>query len=181
VEIEESIRARTEAEAMEKAEAKAKTKEEKRAKRRLKKLQKGKKPSKEMLKAIYAELEEEGIDLPEAADAVEADAVLTEAVDENAQNPHASEIEIPTLGEDLEQEARKKDSWKRPKLDFKTARFYIPEALKYRAEIRFERRGSGWAPAVAAGILMVFATALICHFLPYVIGLVDVTISFFAP
>ena len=56
---------------------------------------------------------------------------------------------------------------------FLTDRFYIPEDLRYRAEFRYDRRGSGWPMlilAVAATVLIAF---LLCRFLPSVLGLLD--------
>lgn len=67
------------------------------------------------------------------------------------------------------------------RVDFTVARFYIPEDLKYRAEIRFESRGSGWIPVLLTVILSVVVAALICRFLPDFIQLLDNLISMTAP
>lgn len=65
--------------------------------------------------------------------------------------------------------------------DFTVARFYIPADLKYRAEIRFERRGSGWIPVVLTVILSIVGAALVCRFLPDFVQLLDNLISMMAP
>ena len=67
------------------------------------------------------------------------------------------------------------------KLDFLSVRFYIPEELRYRAEIRFEKAGSGWKFAIVAAIVSVVVAAVICVFLPDILTLVDGIISLAAP
>jgi hypothetical protein len=67
------------------------------------------------------------------------------------------------------------------RLDYTVARFYIPEDLKYRAELRFESKGSGWLPILLTAILSVVGAALICRFLPDFIQLLDNLISMTAP
>ena len=57
----------------------------------------------------------------------------------------------------------------------------IPEDLKYRADVRFDNRGSGWAPAIASIALVIFLTALLCWLLPHVLWLADAIISLAAP
>lgn len=66
-------------------------------------------------------------------------------------------------------------------IDFLTARFYVPEDLKYRAEIRFEKRGSGWPAAVLTVVLAVVLAALLCWLLPDLIHLADLIISLASP
>ena len=67
------------------------------------------------------------------------------------------------------------------RIDFTTARFYIPEDLKHRADVRFDRAGSGWAPAIASIVLVIVLAALLCWLLPHVLGLADAIISLMAP
>lgn len=67
------------------------------------------------------------------------------------------------------------------KIDFLTARFYIPEDLKYRAEIRFEQKGSGWLGAILVSVFAVIAAAVICSFLPDLVQFSDNLITVFAP
>ncbi len=65
-------------------------------------------------------------------------------------------------------------------IDYQNARFYIPEALRGRAEVRFSREGSGkGALAVAVLFFVVFAFVLI-RILPTVIGWLDALLSLFA-
>lgn len=65
--------------------------------------------------------------------------------------------------------------------DFTVARFYIPEDLKYRAELRFEQRGSGWLPVLLTVVLSVVGAALVCWVLPDFVQLLDNLISMTAP
>lgn len=75
----------------------------------------------------------------------------------------------------------KKGSAARRKIDFLTARFYVPEDLKHRADVRFDSRGSGWAPAIASVAVVIFLTILLCWLLPHVLWLADAIISLAAP
>ena len=70
---------------------------------------------------------------------------------------------------------------KAEKIDFATAHFYIPEDLRYRAEIRFDEKGSSWRSAILLTVGAVVVAALLCAFLPDVVAFVDNLISFFAP
>ena len=62
-------------------------------------------------------------------------------------------------------------------LDFATARFFIPEALSYRASLRFREKGSSpWWLLLAT--LVVLALFLVClRFIPAFVGMLDVSIS----
>lgn len=70
---------------------------------------------------------------------------------------------------------------KSEKIDFMTAHFYIPEDLRYRAEIRFEEKGSSWRSAILLIVAAVVVAALLCAFLPDVVAFIDNLITFFAP
>lgn len=59
------------------------------------------------------------------------------------------------------------------KMDFTVARFYIPEDLKFRAEIRYEQKGSGWKMLLLTTVLSLLIGGLIFWLLPDIIGLVD--------
>ena len=61
--------------------------------------------------------------------------------------------------------------------DFTTAHFYIPEDLKYRADVRYERDGSGLLPFLLTVVVCVIVAILLCRFLPYALGLADWLIS----
>ncbi|MBQ9774229.1 MAG: hypothetical protein IJW30_06155 [Clostridia bacterium] len=66
-------------------------------------------------------------------------------------------------------------------IDFSTAHFYIPEDLKYRVEVRFERKGSGRLLVVFTIIGSILFTALTCRFLPDIFQLMDNIIGHMAP
>lgn len=62
-------------------------------------------------------------------------------------------------------------------VDFFRDRFYIPEALRIRAELRFDRKGSGFRTFLLAAVLTVAAAVLVCHLLPSLLSLADSLIS----
>ncbi len=59
------------------------------------------------------------------------------------------------------------------KLNFETDHFYIPDEEHYRAEVRFEGRGSGWRAFLLVMVVAILAAALICFLLPDMLQLVD--------
>lgn len=59
------------------------------------------------------------------------------------------------------------------------ARFYIPEELRYKAEVRYDAKGSGWLQLILTTILTIAAAVLICRFLPQLLGLADVILGIF--
>ena len=61
--------------------------------------------------------------------------------------------------------------------DFDTAHFYIPEEMKYRAEVRYALRGFGWPQLVAVIVIGVLAAYLLCRYLPALVGFADWLIS----
>lgn len=67
------------------------------------------------------------------------------------------------------------------KIDFTKDHFYIPEDLKYRAEIRFNPKGSGWLSVVLTVILVPVFVGLLCRFMPSILQLVDSLITLLAP
>ena len=80
--------------------------------------------------------------------------------------------------------AEKKGKWGRHegfRPDFLTARYYIPEDLKYRAEIRFEKKGSDWGMFAIVVIIAIIIAALIGVFLPDLFQLMDNIIGMMTP
>ena len=65
--------------------------------------------------------------------------------------------------------------------DFLTARYYIPEDLKYRAEVRFEKKGSSWWNFFLAALGAIVVAALIGFFLPDLFQLMDNIIGMMTP
>ncbi len=66
-------------------------------------------------------------------------------------------------------------------MDFTKARFYIPEDLKYRVEVRFEKKGSGWMPVVLVAVGALIFTMLTCRFLPDILQMMDNIINQMVP
>ncbi len=67
------------------------------------------------------------------------------------------------------------------KIDFTKDHFYIPEDLKYRAEIRFSQKGSTWLYVVLTVVLVPVVVGLLCRFMPNILQFADSIITFFAP
>ena len=67
------------------------------------------------------------------------------------------------------------------KIDFTKDHFYIPEDLKYRAENRFNPKGSGWQSVVLTVVLVPLVVGLLCRFMPNILQLVDALMTFLAP
>ena len=66
------------------------------------------------------------------------------------------------------------------KIDFMRDHFYIPEDLKYRAENRFNAKGSTWIYVVLTVILVPVVVGLLCRFMPNILQFIDSFITFFA-
>ena len=58
-------------------------------------------------------------------------------------------------------------------IDFSTMHFYIPEDLRYRAEIRFEKKGTSWMFFVIILIGTIIGAALLCWLAPQLLKLTD--------
>lgn len=59
------------------------------------------------------------------------------------------------------------------RIDFDRDHFYIPDEEHYRAEVRFEEKGSGWRALVLVILVSIVGAALVCFLLPDMIQLVD--------
>ena len=59
------------------------------------------------------------------------------------------------------------------RLDCSTMHFYIPEDLRYRAEIRFEKKGTSWMFFVIILIGTIIGAALLCWLAPQLLKLTD--------
>ncbi len=59
------------------------------------------------------------------------------------------------------------------RINFETDRFYIPDEEHYRADIRYDNRGSGWRSFILVCIIAVVGAALVCFLLPDMLQLVD--------
>ena len=67
------------------------------------------------------------------------------------------------------------------RIDFLTARFYVPEELKYRAEIRFRTKGSSWWTVALTALLSVVVAALLCRLLPDAVAFADNLMTWLSP
>ena len=59
------------------------------------------------------------------------------------------------------------------RVDVHKDHFYIPYDEHYRAEVRFENKGSGWLAFGLVTVLSVIAAAVVCFLLPDLLQLVD--------
>ena len=59
------------------------------------------------------------------------------------------------------------------RLDFEIDHFYIPDEEHYRAEIRYEEKGSGWRAFILVVIASVIGAVLVCFLLPDMLQMVD--------
>lgn len=89
-------------------------------------------------------------------------------------------------GENGEERAEKDESTeKKPKvslkesIDFESAKFYIPEELRYRAEFRFRKQGSALLYILLSFILCTVFASLLILFFPDLIRLADNTLGLF--
>ncbi len=105
----------------------------------------------------------------------------------NGENDENQTVEEETdQAQNTEKEAKKatriaKFARKAPSIDFLTARFYIPEDLRYRAEIRFDKKGSGLGAVAVVAVLTAVVAILLCRFLPSLFTLADNIITMLAP
>ena len=58
-------------------------------------------------------------------------------------------------------------------MNIDTAHFYIPDEEHYRAEVRFEQKGTSWRTFVLVAVIAVIMTSLACFFLPEVLQMLD--------
>ena len=58
-------------------------------------------------------------------------------------------------------------------VDFLTARYYIPEDTKYRAELRFEKEGAGLFHVILITVVAIAAGIALFRVLPSLLGLAD--------
>lgn len=64
------------------------------------------------------------------------------------------------------------------KRDCATMHFYIPEEVKYKAEVKFEKEGVSWLAAIAISVFAIVLGFLLSYFLYDILSLVDNFISF---
>ncbi len=84
--------------------------------------------------------------------------------------------EAPIAEEDTKDAKGAKKKERQPKhdvIDFTTARFYIPEELKYKAEVRYASRGTDLITFVIAVVVLIAAALAAIYFIPDLIQLID--------
>ena len=59
------------------------------------------------------------------------------------------------------------------RIDFNNDHFYIPDEEHYRAEVRYEEKGSGWRAFMLVLLISIVGAALVCFLLPDMLQLVD--------
>lgn len=66
------------------------------------------------------------------------------------------------------------------KIDFETAHFYIPDELKYTAEIKFEKKGTNWLTFAGVFILSLALMILVFRLMPDMLQMTDNFLSMFS-
>ena len=66
-------------------------------------------------------------------------------------------------------------------IDPATMHFYIPEDLRYRAELRFEKAGSTWRSFLITLVVTIVGASLLCIFLPDLFRFADNIITWLSP
>ena len=54
-----------------------------------------------------------------------------------------------------------------------TMHFYIPEEMKYKAEVKFDKKGANWLGVIIVAIISIVIGLLLCYILPDVLKYVD--------
>ncbi|NLK39165.1 MAG: hypothetical protein GX303_02790 [Clostridiales bacterium] len=70
---------------------------------------------------------------------------------------------------------------KKPAINFKTARFYIPEELRIRAEIRYHRKGTDWLTFTLSVIIFAILAIGVYYILPELLTMLDNLITEIKP
>ncbi|MBE6694325.1 MAG: hypothetical protein E7589_06145 [Ruminococcaceae bacterium] len=65
------------------------------------------------------------------------------------------------------------------RIDLENAHFYIPDEEHYRAELRFDQKGTGWRSILLVILISVVGAVLVCFLLPEMLQLVDNMIGIF--
>lgn len=86
---------------------------------------------------------------------------------------------VKAMREEYDATVRQNDKkalpFKEPKfeMDTSTMHFYIPERMKYMAEIKFDRKGANWKGILIALIVTIVAAFFLFYFLPDMLQFVD--------
>ena len=59
------------------------------------------------------------------------------------------------------------------KRDCSTMHFYIPEELKYKAEVKFDKEGASWGVVFIVAIVSIVLCMVLCYILPDVLKYID--------
>lgn len=67
------------------------------------------------------------------------------------------------------------------KIDVSVMHFYIPEEMKYMAEVKFEKKGANWVTLLIALLLFIAIAALVIFLLPDLLQMLDNMLGQFDP
>lgn len=129
--------------------------------------------------AAPAAPKEPAADLPPAqpAAAVPPSENLPAKTASSAEKADPAQSESPAEGNDTapteQKDLEPAQPAAQPALDFENDRFYIPESLRIRAELRFARRGSGALSAVLTIVGSTLVAFLLCGLLPSLFSLAN--------
>jgi len=91
--------------------------------------------------------------------------------------------EYDALVQACEAEGKKPPKQQLPKfkIDVSIMHFYIPEDMKYVAEVKFEKKGANWVTLVIAAVLFVVLALLVVFLLPDLLQMIDNMLGQFDP
>lgn len=122
--------------------------------------------------AAPAEATVEATDTPEAENA--ADATNATTATENTSAPHD---DVPRRKPRSIREAMMGKRLKLPPLAFDRCRFFIPEELAIRADLRFREKGSSWGFLVLSTLLIIIFFFAALAAIPFFVQMLDATIG----
>ena len=115
------------------------------------------------------------------SDSVRRDLARGGALTKLALCVQREELLAATDAESEAEIAKKRDTYLDFRPDFTSARYYIPEELRYRAEFRYSKKGTSVGFFLLTVVLCFAGAALLCSLLPSLVGFADWLIGALAP
>ena len=110
-----------------------------------------------------------------------------DAVSEEAKEKETAEItETAAEARETAEESSPSEKKKLPflekgfrvrKINLETAKFFIPESLRYRAEFRFREKGNSWWGVLIGAVALIALFLLCLRFIPMFVSMLDVSIG----
>lgn len=120
-------------------------------------------------------------------EAVKETEATEESADEGAKETEDGNVGAPNAAQKAEEEPRKKPRsfreammgkrMKLPPLSFESCRFFIPEELAIRADLRFREKGSTWGFFALSTVLIIVFFFIALAAIPFFVQMLDATIG----